>query len=151
MTQAITDPKVDGTDERNWRDRAACRGGVDPELFFPVEEDVAACADQVAAAKAVCGRCPVRRPCLDDALTRLPYGIAGGLTAAERRRLNSVARSDREQVATHPQDWTRAGMRRSGVAALRAGCTAAEVMDLCGASRRTVYRWTALANEGSVR
>src|SRR4051794_14169037 len=42
---------------------------------------------QVAAAKAVCARCPVREQCLTEALARIPYGIAGGLTEHERRRL----------------------------------------------------------------
>ncbi len=42
-------------------------------------------AAQVAVAKAVCARCPVRAACLDEALIRIPYGIAGGLTPEERR------------------------------------------------------------------
>ncbi|WP_425595355.1 WhiB family transcriptional regulator [Pseudonocardia thermophila] len=149
MTRTITGRDADRTNDRNWRDQAACRG-VDPELFFPIEETAAACADQVAAAKAVCAMCPVRQQCLDDALTRLPYGIAGGMTAGERRRLHGV-RGRGEHVLTRAQDWTRAGMRRSAVAALRAGRSVAEVMDLSGASRRTVYRWTALAKDGGAR
>lgn len=150
MTRVITGRDADRTTERNWRDRAACRS-VDPELFFPIEENAAACADQVAAAKAVCASCPVRQQCLDDSLTRLPYGVAGGLTASERRRLHGGVRGRGEHALTRSQDWTRAGMRRSGIAALRAGRSVAEVMSLCGASRRTVYRWTAIAKNGGVR
>ena len=41
----------------------------------------------MAEAKAVCAGCPVRAECLDEALARIPDGIAGGLTPAERRRL----------------------------------------------------------------
>jgi hypothetical protein len=150
MTRAITGRDVDRTDPRNWRDQAACRK-VDPELFFPVEETAAACAQQVAAAKAVCARCPVRRQCLDDALTRQPYGIAGGLTANERRRMHGGVRGWGDHTATRPQDWTRAGMRRSGIAALRAGASVAQVMHQCSASRRTVERWVALTKNGGIR
>ena len=50
---------------KQWRERAACRSGVDPDLFFPVAESGAARNAQVRAAKAVCARCPVRSDCLD--------------------------------------------------------------------------------------
>jgi hypothetical protein len=74
------------TPDRMWRDRAACRGGGDPERFFPSAETGPAYEAQVAAAKAVCTACPVRAECLTWALTELPYGIAGGMTEDERRR-----------------------------------------------------------------
>src|SRR5579872_1945603 len=52
-----------------------------PELFFTEDDPAAA-----AAAKAICGGCPFRAPCLAFALaTRQPYGVWGGLTAEERR------------------------------------------------------------------
>jgi hypothetical protein len=45
-----------------WRKRGACRG-IDVEIFYPpTEEEVDA-----AAAKAVCGECPVRQACLEHA------------------------------------------------------------------------------------
>jgi hypothetical protein len=71
---------------RAWRDRAACRD-VDPERFFPAAEDGPGLRAQVAAAKAICARCPVRAECLAEALARIPFGIAGGLTEHERRQL----------------------------------------------------------------
>ncbi len=71
---------------RAWRDRAACRD-VDPERFFPTAEDGPDRHAQVTAAKAVCARCPVRAECLAEALARIPYGVAGGLTEHERRQL----------------------------------------------------------------
>ena len=77
---------------RDWRARAACRGS-DPELFFPTAESGPVRAGQVAAAKAVCARCPVRAACLAEALARIPYGIAGGLTEYERRRLRAGDRA----------------------------------------------------------
>jgi WhiB family redox-sensing transcriptional regulator len=39
----------------------------------------------VAAAKAVCSACPVRRDCLAAGMSE-PRGVWGGLTAYERRR-----------------------------------------------------------------
>jgi WhiB family redox-sensing transcriptional regulator len=79
-------------DERNWRDRAACRGE-DPELFFtngqpgttPMAKLIAL---QIAAAKEVCQSCAARSACLRWALeTRQEYGVWGGLSEQERRRL----------------------------------------------------------------
>ena len=69
-----------------WRTSAACRG-CDVELFFPVGSTGPA-VDQIAAAKAVCGHCPVRADCLDFALvTNQESGVWGGATEEERRRL----------------------------------------------------------------
>lgn len=66
---------------QDWRQHGKCRG-VDPEVFYPVNEDDA------AQAKAICDSCPVRQPCLEWALTdRERYGVWGGLTERERRRL----------------------------------------------------------------
>lgn len=64
----------------------ACRA--DPERMFPVSEDTSspAAAAAVAAAKAVCGGCPVLGWCRVWALAALlSDGVAGGMTAAERR------------------------------------------------------------------
>jgi len=72
----------------DWRHRAACRD-FDPELFFPVSETGPG-ARQVAQAKAVCARCPVRAECLDYALDNgLDHGIFGGLTEQERRKVRT--------------------------------------------------------------
>ncbi|MPZ80462.1 MAG: WhiB family transcriptional regulator [Actinophytocola sp.] len=71
----------------DWRHHAACRDE-DPELFFPVS-DIGPGARQVAEAKAVCARCPVRAQCLDYAMTNLlTDGIFGGTTETERRELS---------------------------------------------------------------
>jgi WhiB family transcriptional regulator, redox-sensing transcriptional regulator len=70
---------------RDWRAVAACRHA-DPELFFPPGRDDVA-TDQIAAAKAVCARCPVCRECLAFAIAHRQHdGIWGGLTELERRR-----------------------------------------------------------------
>jgi WhiB family redox-sensing transcriptional regulator len=64
--------------------RGAC-GDVDPELFFPVAGRTGPAMRQAKAAKAVCGRCPVRANCLSYALETMPEGIWGGTTEEERR------------------------------------------------------------------
>jgi WhiB family redox-sensing transcriptional regulator len=74
---------------REWRSHAACRE-VDPDIFFPTAEHGRMRAREVAAAKAVCARCPVRAECLAVAV-RIPDGIAGGLTAEERRGLHRTS------------------------------------------------------------
>lgn len=71
-----------------WSDQAACRSVSDPDLFFPDGWGTKAHRQQVAEAKAVCGRCPVRAECLNDALDRADvHGVAGGLTPEEREPL----------------------------------------------------------------
>ncbi len=72
----------------HWTDWAECRTpGIDPEIFFPVS-DTGPALQQVAAAKAVCARCPVTADCLAWALRAgEPEGIWGGTTPAERRLL----------------------------------------------------------------
>lgn len=80
------------TDPGDWRDRALCVGA-DPELFHPEggSATLPAARDryrrQVAAAKAICDRCPAKAACLDYALTEgIPFGIWGGKTENERRQ-----------------------------------------------------------------
>jgi WhiB family redox-sensing transcriptional regulator len=71
--------------------RGACRGE-DPEIFFPIAGTGPALG-QISAAKAICGRCSVRQPCLSYAVTSLQDGIWGGMTA-EERRVNRWAQAD---------------------------------------------------------
>ena len=67
-----------------WMDSALC-AQTDPELFFPEQGDAA------YAAKKVCRSCPVRAECLEYALTNdVPFGVWGGLSARERRRVRRV-------------------------------------------------------------
>lgn len=75
-----------------WAEAAACRPGtgVPPELFQPPSEHGAANLRQINRAKAVCRRCPVRDACLAYAMEQLPYGVAGGTTAEERRAIRQA-------------------------------------------------------------
>lgn len=80
--------------DTSWRQHAASRG-IDPELFFP-----AAGAGEGAEAKAVCARCPVAEQCLDFALMgNERYGIWGGTSERDRRRLRAARRLARMRAA----------------------------------------------------
>ncbi len=138
MTSTTTTPA------HGWRTAAACRG-TDPEVFFPVAEAGLAHERQVAAAKAVCAGCPVRQECLDEALVRIPDGIAGGLTADERRQLGRRP-ARRVTGGELIQDArTRAEVAAAGSVLLAAGGSRLAVAEACGVSERTVYRWQARA------
>ncbi|MEU8517560.1 WhiB family transcriptional regulator [Kitasatospora sp. NPDC048722] len=64
---------------------AACtRPGVNPDWFFPADEDELG----EHRAKRICANCPVREMCLALALRRRePSGIFGGLDVTERKEL----------------------------------------------------------------
>lgn len=141
-----------------WRDRAACRGIGDPELFFPAAETGPQLAEQEAAAKAVCARCAVQAECLAFALVALTDGIAGGATAAERRthrgthhrgrRSGAVAGgvTGQEPALWWPPECGRGQGREvteAGRAAVRAGRPLGQVAREFGVSDRTVHRWAA--------
>jgi Transcription factor WhiB/Homeodomain-like domain len=125
---------------RHWRSDAACRE-MSGELFFPTAVSGPTYDAQVSAAKAVCATCAVRAECLDEALVRIPEGIAGGMTAEERRRLR------RPPVrAKRARGETRSGEREAaGRVLLAAGHPIREVARSCGVSERTAARWAARA------
>lgn len=76
MTITSRASSADGT----WAARGQCRG-LDPDGFFVQG------ADQQKV-KALCTACPVRVECLSDALdNRIEFGVWGGMTERERRRL----------------------------------------------------------------
>jgi WhiB family redox-sensing transcriptional regulator len=73
-------------DRGEWRVESACKD-TDPDLFFPVGTTGPA-IEQIEAAKAVCGICPVQSQCLEFALaTNQDSGVWGGTSEDERRRL----------------------------------------------------------------
>jgi WhiB family transcriptional regulator, redox-sensing transcriptional regulator len=78
---------------RSWRDGAACRDA-DAEMFFPIGSSGAA-LEEMAAAKAVCGCCPVQDECLSFAVTtNQEYGIWGGLDEEQRREVRRTWRRE---------------------------------------------------------
>jgi WhiB family transcriptional regulator, redox-sensing transcriptional regulator len=90
-----------------WQDQAVCQptpyNPVDLEDFFPEHDETA----KIAAAKTLCGQCPVRRVCLDAALEANDiHGIRGGLTQEERAPLH-------ERLA-HRLDYSRVNAAVAG-------------------------------------
>ena len=78
----------------DWRPLARCRDH-DTNFFFPIGVTGPA-IEHIAAAKAVCGECPVQAECLEFALdSNQQYGVWGG--ASEEERL--VMRRDRRRAA----------------------------------------------------
>lgn len=65
----------------------------DPDRMFPIEESTRPGQAPTAgerAALAVCWRCPLLQACRAEVLEMaLPYGVAGGLTAAQRREVRA--------------------------------------------------------------
>ncbi|MGY2066061.1 WhiB family transcriptional regulator [Blastococcus sp. SYSU DS0619] len=77
----------DPAGEDAWRLDALC-AETDPEAFFPDK------GGSTREAKRVCTGCPVRAQCLEFALTNDErFGIWGGLSERERRRLRLQRRS----------------------------------------------------------
>lgn len=67
--------------DMRWTFRAACRGQ-DVELFYSNEPL------NVQLALKMCSNCPVRRDCIDDAVSRGEwFGVWGGLKEGRRRRI----------------------------------------------------------------
>ena len=83
----------------DWRLFAACRD-TDPDLFFPVGTTGPA-IEQIAAAKAVCGECDSRKPCLEFAVnTNQDSGVWGGTSEEERRRIRRRWVAERRRAAS---------------------------------------------------
>lgn len=85
MTRGSTHGLDVVSDERGWREFAACRD-VDPDVMFP-EWTSASWSE----AKAICRRCTVTRPCLKPTLelsdTNDQWGVRGGYTPDERQQI----------------------------------------------------------------
>ena len=84
----------------------------DPELFFP-DQDANVNLYQVA--KQLCAQCPIIQQCLEYALkTDEQFGVWGGLTAFERRKLKRGGKIaiGKATKAGHTYDWRR-GERHS--------------------------------------
>ena len=69
----------------DWTKRGTCRG-LETAIWFSDE------AENQRFAKQVCAGCPVRGECLEWALKHEDYGVWGGFTAAERRRIQARRR-----------------------------------------------------------
>ena len=75
----------DAAEEADWQERALC-AQTDPEAFFPEK------GGSTREAKRICSGCDVRAECLEYALAHDErFGIWGGLSERERRRLRRAA------------------------------------------------------------
>ncbi len=80
-------------DGSGWQTAANCLG-VDPDLFFPER------GASTKEAKSVCQGCVVREDCLEYALANgEKFGIWGGLSERERRRIRRQRALDRAAEA----------------------------------------------------
>jgi len=75
----------------DWHARGLC-SGADPDLFFPSH------GNPGTEARQICGRCAVRRECLEYATAAGELGIWGGLDERERSNLRKKRR--RRQTAS---------------------------------------------------
>jgi WhiB family redox-sensing transcriptional regulator len=72
-------------EEQSWQERSLC-AQTDPEAFFPEK------GGSTREAKKICVGCEVRAECLEYALAHDErFGIWGGLSERERRRLKRVS------------------------------------------------------------
>ena len=72
-------------EDAGWQERALC-AQTDPEAFFPEK------GGSTREAKRICSGCEVRAECLEYALANDErFGIWGGLSERERRRLRRAA------------------------------------------------------------
>jgi WhiB family transcriptional regulator, redox-sensing transcriptional regulator len=82
---SVVFPLQGGEDEMSWQERALC-AQTDPESFFPEK------GGSTREAKKVCTGCDVKGDCLEYALAHDErFGIWGGLSERERRRLKKQA------------------------------------------------------------
>lgn len=151
----------------DWRTFAVCTDA-DPEIFFPVGDPGDPFDRRNAEALAWCAVCPVRSDCLAFALDWISDGVAGGMTAAQRRevlryrlrrqaaRLAGSARTTTEATPRTPPPVRsplapdpgmtphRARTRSAGIELLVAGrLSRREIARRVGVDVRTVERWAA--------
>jgi WhiB family transcriptional regulator, redox-sensing transcriptional regulator len=83
--EAIVALAEEDGEEQDWQERALC-AQTDPEAFFPEK------GGSTREAKRICSGCEVRAECLEYALAHDErFGIWGGLSERERRRLRRAA------------------------------------------------------------
>ncbi|MFJ6212743.1 WhiB family transcriptional regulator [Streptomyces sp. NPDC092296] len=102
-------------DDSPWHSGAACRRDEAGLFFAPSKEPTAARLAREEAAKRVCARCPVLLECREHALAQPePYGVWGGLTAAERRVVLARRRRREVELRADVQRATRGRIAAAG-------------------------------------
>ena len=71
----------------DWREQSACKDDPTPDLWFVAPSD----RHGIAAAKAICRRCPVAAECLAEAMANPSIvGVWGGTTENQRAKLRAA-------------------------------------------------------------
>ncbi|MDO5026031.1 MAG: WhiB family transcriptional regulator [Trueperella sp.] len=93
MTARIKDVDSALVDFWDWQSLGTCNS-LDPEFFFhPEGERGGPRRRRIERAKRICQSCPVLAECREYALVhREPYGVWGGLSEEERKRIISRRR-----------------------------------------------------------
>lgn len=78
----------------DWKTDALCRDVEDPDIFFGGADGTYGKVghNNLVHIRELCAECPVRRECLLAGLHEY-YGIWGGTTAEERRRMRALRKS----------------------------------------------------------
>lgn len=98
-----------------WVDDALCAQTY-PDAFFPDSETA---EGSTAKARSICGSCLVPDECLAYALAHDErYGIWGGLTSSERRRIKPFPRKEPSPLCQRGHDRTPANTRRTAAGTL---------------------------------
>lgn len=84
----------------DWRTRAACRGSIDDEVWFPKTKKCSRTSKRICEGPDPIKHpelgCPVKQECLDDALAHgVTFGTWGGLDAWELSKLQGRASPSR--------------------------------------------------------
>jgi len=78
----------------DWHARASCNG-MTPEIWFPTTMGLAGQftrEDAAAQAKAICGKCPVRRECNESRIRHNEqYGIWAGVDLEAKKKADDAA------------------------------------------------------------
>jgi len=92
-------PSLIDTSPNHWTRDAAC-ANTDGDAFYPEQNG------DFKTPRRVCGRCPSKVACLDDAMTEevgrshsSRYGVRGGLFPAQRHKLEAAWLAEREVSA----------------------------------------------------
>ena len=86
-TTHIELPSLTNWGDGEWRKDAYCKG-METDLFFPQMSETLNIPLMNAKARLVCAGCKVRKECVSFALeNHLKYGIFGGTTPMERRKM----------------------------------------------------------------
>lgn len=133
----------------DWHQKAACGDAADDADLWYADDRTAPGRADLEKARAVCARCPVRKPCLAEALidegdarSAGRHGMRGGLDRKQRRavyvRLKSTGRLHVLQrwIATGPSPVERARVLHDVH-----GLTATEAARRLGLNPKQVQRW----------